>query len=97
MTDELFDLLDQRAERVGITFRRKRVIDPFPTATAAQGTMLERLFAVTRPTGVRRKKRIREIAAEKAAAPQEPTERIDLPKGMVPYRRELYGTIESQN
>jgi len=96
MTDELFDLLDQRAERVGITFRRKRVIDPFPTATAAQGTMIESLFAVTRPTGVRRKKRIRELVAEAAAAPKT-TEQITLPKGMVPYRRELYGTHDNLN
>ena len=91
------DLMDERAERIGITFLRNRKINPFPTAMLDNPQILEALFALTRPDKKTRKKRLRELIAEAAAKPQEPTEHIDLPKGMVQYRRELYGDRERPN
>jgi hypothetical protein len=85
------DLLEQRAERIGITFLRSKTINPFPAATAEAPPIIQALFAITRPPEKQRKKRLREIVAEEAAKPHEPAERIELPKGMVPYKHELYG------
>ena len=90
------DLLDARAERIGITFLRNRKIDPFPTAVTGNPEILEALFAITRPKKKSRKKRLRELIAEAAKNPP-PTVRIELPKGMVQYKRELYGDRERRD
>lgn len=90
------NLMDQRAESIGITFLRNRKINPFPTATIDNPVIMEALFSITRPDNKMRKKRLRELVAEAAKNPP-PTERIDLPKGMVQYKRELYGDREHPN
>lgn len=88
------DLLDQRAERIGITFLRNRKINPFPAGLEAYPRLEAALFEITRPTERPRKKRIRDLVAEQRENPPLPVQPIDLPKGMVPYKRELYGPRE---
>jgi hypothetical protein len=92
------DLLEQRAERLGITFHRNKTLDAFLHAADESGPLRDLLFAITRPAPDETKKKLRELVAEKkaieAAASLEP---VTLPKGMVQYRREHWGGHDDLN
>jgi len=89
------DLLDMRAERIGIKLLRTKTLDPWVHATARDNPLLDMLYTITRPIAAKRKKRLREILAE--TPPPQPVEPVALPKGMVQYRRELWGPHDNPN
>jgi hypothetical protein len=93
----MVDLLDMRAERIGVTFHRNKILNPF--MHVARGPLTDMLFAITRPVEPARKKRLREIIAEKAARQAEllaatAQEPFVAPKGMVSYRREYWAPCD---
>lgn len=67
----------------GVTLHRQKSIHPFADL---DGPLVDLLFSITRPSPKKKK-----LDSERELAKATPPSTYVAPKGMVSYRRELYG------